>query len=83
MEAQRSILVIGLLLVSFLLWMEYVDFSDPAKTVTQPSTEVGQIDSEQNFVPAQKTLSSQVLSSHRPMTQCLTKTCKRSNKIRV
>lgn len=51
MEAQRSILVIGLLLVSFLLWMEYVDFSDPAKTVTQPSTEVGQIDSEQNFVP--------------------------------
>ncbi len=51
MEAQRSILVIGLLLVSFLLWMEYVDFSDPAQTVAPVTSNTTQIDSEQNFVP--------------------------------
>jgi YidC/Oxa1 family membrane protein insertase len=40
MESQRSILIIGLLLVSFLLWIEYQDANapQPANAVTNPST---------------------------------------------
>ncbi|MEM0912331.1 MAG: membrane protein insertase YidC [Pseudomonadota bacterium] len=51
MEAQRSILVIGLLIVSFLLWMEYVDFSDPSKTVVDVASETVPGNAQQGFVP--------------------------------
>ena len=38
MESQRSILIIGLLLVSFLLWIEYQDANAPQPVATNTST---------------------------------------------
>ncbi|MFC3122034.1 membrane protein insertase YidC [Agaribacter flavus] len=55
MESQRSILIIGLLLVSFLLWIEYQEANAPQAIIPAEQTEQARSETEQSnetgFVP--------------------------------
>lgn len=56
MESQRSILIIGLLLVSFLLWIEYQETTGPQAQQAAPNSTTKTLDAQENAgIPSVKT----------------------------
>ncbi|MCG7532906.1 membrane protein insertase YidC [Psychrobium sp. MM17-31] len=59
MESQRNILIVGLLFISFLLYMEWQDANKPPQPVTQPTAVANDAATTNNLVPTSTAVASQ------------------------